>query len=206
MRTPAPPELPHHLGVHCSPLGREVLLGKAETIVSMERNPELLAIKPVGITPRKLLKVLRQPRLAAALLNAQIRIRGKTAVPLSVRLRGKIRISGGGRLVLGHGITLVGNVVPIEFVAHQGACITIGDHTFVKLRFIHFGSRTGDDWAPLPPRPLRPNPRQQRARLAAASDAAAVQAGCDRRSRVDRIARVHLTWRPHRTSLRDWCR
>ena len=40
----------------------------------------------VGITPRKLLKVIKNPRLAAALLNAQFRIRGKTTVPLSVRL------------------------------------------------------------------------------------------------------------------------
>jgi acetyltransferase-like isoleucine patch superfamily enzyme len=86
----------------------------------------------VGITLRKFLKVVRDPRLAAALLNAQIRIRGRTNVPLSVRLIGKIRISGEGRLVLGNGITLVGNVVPIEFVSHKGACITIGDHTFIN--------------------------------------------------------------------------
>jgi acetyltransferase-like isoleucine patch superfamily enzyme len=85
-----------------------------------------------GITLRKFLKVVRDPRLAAAILNAQIRIRGRTNVPLSVRLIGKIRISGEGRLVLGNGITLVGNVVPIEFVSHKGACITIGDHTFIN--------------------------------------------------------------------------
>jgi maltose O-acetyltransferase len=86
----------------------------------------------VGITLRKLLKVVRDPRLAAALLNAQIRIRGRTNVPLSVRLTGKIRVSGEGRLVLGNGITLAGNVVPIEFVSHKGSCITIGDHTFIN--------------------------------------------------------------------------
>jgi acetyltransferase-like isoleucine patch superfamily enzyme len=86
----------------------------------------------VGITPRKLLKVIRNPRLAAALLNAQLHIRGRASVPLSTRLRGKIRISGGGRLALGNGITLIGNVVPIEIVSHEGACITIGDNTFVN--------------------------------------------------------------------------
>ena len=53
-------------------------------------------------------------------------------MPLSTRLRGKIRISGGGRLGLGNGITLTGNVVPIELISHEGACITIGDHTFIN--------------------------------------------------------------------------
>jgi hypothetical protein len=77
------------------------------------------------------MKVVKDPRLAAALLNAQLRIRSRASVPLSTRLRGKIRISGGS-LVLGNGITLTGNVVPIELVSHEGACITIGDHTFIN--------------------------------------------------------------------------
>ena len=86
----------------------------------------------VGVTVRKLLKVIGNPRLAIALLNAQLRIRGRASVPLSTRLRGKIRISGGGRLVLGNGITLVGNVVAIELISHEGGRITIGDHTFIN--------------------------------------------------------------------------
>jgi acetyltransferase-like isoleucine patch superfamily enzyme len=87
---------------------------------------------PAGIILRKLLKVMKNPRLAVALLNAQLRLRGGTTVPLSVRLHGKIRMSGVGHLVLGNGITLVGNIVPIEFVSHKGACIRIGDHTFIN--------------------------------------------------------------------------
>jgi acetyltransferase-like isoleucine patch superfamily enzyme len=86
----------------------------------------------VGITPRKLLKVIRSPRLAAALFNAQFRIRGRARAPLSTRLRGKIRVSGDGRIALGNGITLIGDVVPIELISHEGACITIGDHTFIN--------------------------------------------------------------------------
>jgi acetyltransferase-like isoleucine patch superfamily enzyme len=86
----------------------------------------------VGITPRKLLKVLTNPRLAGRLLNAQLRMRGRARVPLSTRLTGKIRISGNGRLVLGDGIALIGDVVPIELISHEGACITIGDHTFIN--------------------------------------------------------------------------
>jgi acetyltransferase-like isoleucine patch superfamily enzyme len=86
------------------------------------------------VTPRKLLKVMKNPRLIVALLNAQLRlrVRGGTTVPLSVRLHGKIRTSGGGHLVLGNGVSLVGNIVPIEFVSHKGACIRIGDHTFIN--------------------------------------------------------------------------
>jgi acetyltransferase-like isoleucine patch superfamily enzyme len=86
----------------------------------------------VGISARKIMKVIKDPHLATALLNAQFRIRGRASVPLSTRLSGKIRISGGGRLILGHGITLTGNVVPIELISHEGACITIGDHTFIN--------------------------------------------------------------------------
>jgi acetyltransferase-like isoleucine patch superfamily enzyme len=80
----------------------------------------------------KFLKVVRSPRLAKSLLNAQLRIRGRASVPLSVRLRGRIRIAGGGHVVFGDGVTLIGNVVPVEFVAHPGARIVVGDNTFVN--------------------------------------------------------------------------
>jgi len=81
---------------------------------------------------RKTLKVLRNPHLAVALINAQIRIRGKAQLPLSVRLVGRIRLRGGGRVEFGRGVTLVGDVTPIEFISHKGARISIGDHTFIN--------------------------------------------------------------------------
>ena len=34
--------------------------------------------------------------------------------------------------MFGEGITLIGTVVPVEFVSHKGARITIGDHTFIN--------------------------------------------------------------------------
>jgi maltose O-acetyltransferase len=86
----------------------------------------------MGTSARKIMKVIKDPRLAVALFNAQLRMRRRASVPLSVRLKGKVCISGDGRLVLGNGVTLIGNVVPIEFVAHKGARITIGDHTFIN--------------------------------------------------------------------------
>jgi acetyltransferase-like isoleucine patch superfamily enzyme len=80
----------------------------------------------------RFLKVIKSPRLAAALLNAQLRMRGRARVPLSVRLIGRIRIAGGGDVSFGKGITLRGNIVPIEFVAQKGARIVVGDHTFIN--------------------------------------------------------------------------
>jgi maltose O-acetyltransferase len=32
----------------------------------------------------------------------------------------------------GQGVTLVGDVVPVEFVSYRDACISIGDHTFIN--------------------------------------------------------------------------
>jgi len=83
-------------------------------------------------TARKILKVLRNPRLAAALFNAQLRIRGKARLPLSVRLFGRIRLRADGDVEFGQGVCLVGDVVPIEFVSHKGSRISIGDHTFIN--------------------------------------------------------------------------
>jgi maltose O-acetyltransferase len=81
---------------------------------------------------RKIVKILRNPQLAAALVNAQIRIRGKARLPLSVRLTGRIRLKGEGDVEFGHGVTLIGDIVPIELVSHKSACISIGDHTFIN--------------------------------------------------------------------------
>ena len=81
---------------------------------------------------RKVLKVIRDPRLAVALVNAQVRMQGRAQVPLSVRLYGKVHITGKGEVAFGQGVSLTGTVVPIEFVSRRGARITIGDHTFIN--------------------------------------------------------------------------
>jgi tetrahydrodipicolinate N-acetyltransferase len=83
-------------------------------------------------TVRKVLKVLGNPRLAAVLLNAQLSIRGKAWLPLSVRLSGRIRFRGDGDVEFGQGVCLVGDVVPIEIVSYKGSHVSIGDHTFIN--------------------------------------------------------------------------
>ena len=83
-------------------------------------------------TVRKVLKVLSSPRLATAIINAQLSIRGKARVPLSVRLAGRIRLRGKGDVEFGQGVTLTGDIVPLEIVSYEGARVSIGDHTFVN--------------------------------------------------------------------------
>lgn len=80
----------------------------------------------------KFLKIVRRPSLAVPLLNAQLRMRGNVRLPLSVRLLGRVQIAGGGDVVFGNGVSLTGNIVPVEFVAHRGARIVIGDYTFIN--------------------------------------------------------------------------
>jgi acetyltransferase-like isoleucine patch superfamily enzyme len=81
---------------------------------------------------RKILKVLCNPQLAVALLNAQLRIRAKARLPLSVRLYGRIYFRAGGDVEFGDGVSLVGTLVPIEIVSHEGSHISIGEHTFIN--------------------------------------------------------------------------
>jgi maltose O-acetyltransferase len=100
-------------------------------------NPKVREFSVAGdegsrITVRKVSKVLSSPRLAMALANAQLSIRGKARVPLSVRLVGRIRLRGDGDVEFGHGVTLTGDIVPIEFVSYKDARISIGDHTFIN--------------------------------------------------------------------------
>jgi acetyltransferase-like isoleucine patch superfamily enzyme len=79
---------------------------------------------------KKIAKVIRDPKLLLALINAQVRIRGRARTPISVRLMGKIRLAGLGKVVFGEGVTLTGTTVPIEFLCHAGGRIEVGDHTY----------------------------------------------------------------------------
>jgi hypothetical protein len=57
----------------------------------------------------------------AHVINAQLRPLRKAIAPLWVRLRGRVRLSGSGKIVLGEGISPTGRVVPIELVTYEDA-------------------------------------------------------------------------------------
>jgi acetyltransferase-like isoleucine patch superfamily enzyme len=66
------------------------------------------------------------------IVNAQLRLRGKAKAPFSVRLQGRIQLSGCGKVVLGEGVSFVGTVVPIELATYASGRIEIGNHTFIN--------------------------------------------------------------------------
>ena len=66
------------------------------------------------------------------ILNAQLRLRGKARAPFTVRLQGRVKLSGCGEVVLGEGVSLIGTVVPIELVTYTSGRIEIGNHTFIN--------------------------------------------------------------------------
>jgi acetyltransferase-like isoleucine patch superfamily enzyme len=66
------------------------------------------------------------------IMNAQLRLRGKARAPLSVRLHGRVQISGCGEVILGEGVSLNGTVVPIELVTYTSGRIEVGNRTFIN--------------------------------------------------------------------------
>lgn len=81
---------------------------------------------------RKIFKVLSSPRLAVALLNAQLSMLGRAQTPLSVRLYGRVFLKGSGKVILGDSVCIAAEVVPVEFFSHDGARIIVGDRTFIN--------------------------------------------------------------------------
>lgn len=67
-----------------------------------------------------------------SVLNAQMRMRHKVSMPLSVRLKGRVHITGQGNVILGNGVSIVGTVVPVELATYESGRIAIGDHTFIN--------------------------------------------------------------------------
>lgn len=65
-------------------------------------------------------------------LNAQLRLRGRVKTPLSVRLRGRIHLSGFGEILLGDGVSFNGTVVPVELATYESGRIEIGARTFIN--------------------------------------------------------------------------
>ena len=68
----------------------------------------------------------------ASILNAQVRMRMLADVPMSVRLRGRICIAGHGQITLGEGVSITGDIVPVELLTRANGNIQIGDRTFIN--------------------------------------------------------------------------
>jgi acetyltransferase-like isoleucine patch superfamily enzyme len=66
------------------------------------------------------------------IVNAQLRLRGRARVPFSVRLRGRVQLSGCGEVVFGEGVRLNGTIVPIELVTYTSGWIEIGNHSLIN--------------------------------------------------------------------------
>jgi maltose O-acetyltransferase len=56
----------------------------------------------------------------------------RAKVPISVLLRGRVRIAGGGDVIFGEGVTLLGTVVPIEILSIRNGRVVIGDQSFIN--------------------------------------------------------------------------
>jgi acetyltransferase-like isoleucine patch superfamily enzyme len=77
-------------------------------------------------------QLMANPGLSCQLLNAQLQLRRKARVPASVRLTGRVKVAGGGEVILGRGVSLVGDIVPVELLAHAPGRVVIGDHTAIN--------------------------------------------------------------------------
>lgn len=69
---------------------------------------------------------------AAHIVNAQLRFLGKAKVPRSVRVVGRMRVRGNGKLDIGRGVTFAGTVVPVELETFDAGRIAIGNNTFIN--------------------------------------------------------------------------
>lgn len=85
-----------------------------------------------GPSLAKIRRVLTHPSTAWSLLNAQLRLRRAGHVPFSIRLSGRARAGGGGRITLGDRLNIIGTTVPVELIAAPGAELLIGDGTFIN--------------------------------------------------------------------------
>jgi maltose O-acetyltransferase len=79
----------------------------------------------------RVLRVLRSPSVLFSLLRARIALRHCDRAPISIRLRGRVRVENYGRIELGERVRCDGRTVPIELAAFGGT-LTIGGGTFLN--------------------------------------------------------------------------
>lgn len=100
----------------------------------MSGVPADAAASDSRVPPRLALvrRALHNPRLVGQVLNAQLRLARHALVPLTVRLQGRARIGGGGRIVFGDRVRMIGVTVPSEIFAWRNARVEIGAGTFIN--------------------------------------------------------------------------
>ncbi len=77
-------------------------------------------------------RLVRQPSLAWQVLNAQLRLGRRATVPLTVRLIGRARVEGTGRIAFGDRVLITGTTVPVEFVAWAPGRMAVGARTYIN--------------------------------------------------------------------------
>lgn len=75
--------------------------------------------------------VARDPRRLWQVLNAQLRLRG-THLPLSVRLWGRVRVSGRSGITFGDRVRITGTTVPVELATSGTGTLTIGAGSYLN--------------------------------------------------------------------------
>ena len=118
---------PHHdVNGPAGPLPDPAEPRRAEAVANEASSPRQ------GMLRRGIRRVLADPSQAFHVLNAQLRLRRRARVPLSVRLRGRARLDGRGEVLLGDRVNMIGTTVPIELCAWKGGRIAIGEATFIN--------------------------------------------------------------------------
>jgi hypothetical protein len=148
-------------------------------------------------TARKIFKVLCSPRLAMALLNAQLAMLGRAQAPLSERLYGRVYLKAVGEVNVGDSVCILADVVPVEIVAYKDARIFIADRTFIN----YGASITAYERVSIGSDCLRghyTHRRQKRAWTCGALRRTARPTGRYRRSCLDRSERDHSSRRVDR--------
>jgi acetyltransferase-like isoleucine patch superfamily enzyme len=98
----------------------------------MDANVAESSLQPKSDQVNRMASLVRKIADFGEILNAQLRLRGTAKAPFSVRLRGRVQLSGYGEVVLGERVSLNGTVVPIELATYDSGRIEIGNHTFIN--------------------------------------------------------------------------
>jgi acetyltransferase-like isoleucine patch superfamily enzyme len=77
-------------------------------------------------------RVLSKPCMLWNIFNAQLRLRGAKSLPHSVRLWGRARVHGGGKVIFGERVRIFGTMVPVDLAAWAGGRLELGHGVFIN--------------------------------------------------------------------------